>query len=127
MPECWWFAKYGYCSAGDECLYAHPKERKIECPDYNRGYCKLGMFMDYNHVFSLLDILRSELSKETHTESCMPTVLNGVLSPWTRMSQRPVSICSYLFQCITLKLLRVRNQTSLRPKHTNCQTLLQKI
>jgi cleavage and polyadenylation specificity factor subunit 4 len=42
MPECWWYAKYGYCSAGDECLYAHPKERKVECPDYNRGFCKLG-------------------------------------------------------------------------------------
>jgi cleavage and polyadenylation specificity factor subunit 4 len=44
MPECWWFAKYGYCSAGDECLYAHPKERKVECPDYKRGFCKLGMY-----------------------------------------------------------------------------------
>jgi cleavage and polyadenylation specificity factor subunit 4 len=44
MPECWWFAKYGFCSAGDECLYAHPKERRIECPDYNRGFCKLGTF-----------------------------------------------------------------------------------
>ena len=44
MPECWWFAKYGYCSAGDECLYAHPKERRVECPDYNRGFCKLGKF-----------------------------------------------------------------------------------
>lgn len=43
MPECWWFAKYGYCSAGDECLYAHPKERRVECPDYNRGFCKLGV------------------------------------------------------------------------------------
>ena len=42
MPECWWYAKYGYCSAGDECLYAHPKERRIECPDYKRGFCKLG-------------------------------------------------------------------------------------
>lgn len=42
MPECWWFAKYGYCSAGDECLYAHPKERRAECPDYKRGFCKLG-------------------------------------------------------------------------------------
>jgi cleavage and polyadenylation specificity factor subunit 4 len=42
MPECWWFAKYGYCSAGDECLYAHPKERRVECPDYKRGFCKLG-------------------------------------------------------------------------------------
>jgi len=45
MPECYWFAKYGYCSAGDECLYAHPKERKIECPDYNRGFCKLGLWL----------------------------------------------------------------------------------
>ena len=43
MPECWWYAKYGYCSAGDECLYAHPKERRVECPDYNRGFCKLGV------------------------------------------------------------------------------------
>ena len=42
MPECWWYAKYGYCSAGDECLYAHPKERRVECPAYNRGFCKLG-------------------------------------------------------------------------------------
>ena len=44
MPECWWYAKYGYCSAGDECLYAHPKERRIECPDYKRGFCKLGAY-----------------------------------------------------------------------------------
>ncbi|KAF9015257.1 hypothetical protein BDQ17DRAFT_1340745 [Cyathus striatus] len=50
MPECWWFAKYGYCSAGDECLYAHPKERKVECPDYNRGFCKLGPTCPRKHV-----------------------------------------------------------------------------
>jgi len=50
MPECWWFAKYGYCSAGDECLYAHPKERKIECPDYNRGFCKLGPLCPRKHI-----------------------------------------------------------------------------
>lgn len=23
-------------------MYAHPKERRVECPDYNRGFCKLG-------------------------------------------------------------------------------------
>lgn len=46
MPECWWYAKYGYCSAGDECLYAHPKERRIECPDYKRGFCKLGALFE---------------------------------------------------------------------------------
>ncbi|TFK30534.1 hypothetical protein FA15DRAFT_662505 [Coprinopsis marcescibilis] len=50
MPECWWFAKYGYCSAGDECLYAHPKERRIECPDYNRGFCSLGPSCPRKHV-----------------------------------------------------------------------------
>ncbi|KAF8273920.1 hypothetical protein EI94DRAFT_1769101 [Lactarius quietus] len=50
MPECWWFAKYGYCSAGDECLYAHPKERKVECPDYKRGFCKLGPTCPRKHV-----------------------------------------------------------------------------
>ena len=47
MPECWWFAKYGYCSAGDECLYAHPKERRVECPDYKRGFCKLGELISF--------------------------------------------------------------------------------
>ncbi|KIJ45635.1 hypothetical protein M422DRAFT_166281 [Sphaerobolus stellatus SS14] len=50
MPECWWYAKYGYCSAGDECLYAHPKERRIECPDYRRGFCKLGPTCPRKHV-----------------------------------------------------------------------------
>ncbi|KAI0778575.1 hypothetical protein BD413DRAFT_510192 [Trametes elegans] len=50
MPECWWYAKYGYCSAGDECLYAHPKERRVECPDYNRGFCKLGPNCPRKHV-----------------------------------------------------------------------------
>ncbi|KAL0951066.1 hypothetical protein HGRIS_007804 [Hohenbuehelia grisea] len=50
MPECWWFAKHGYCSAGDECLYAHPKERRVECPDYKRGFCKLGPTCPRKHV-----------------------------------------------------------------------------
>jgi len=50
MPECWWYAKYGYCSSGDECLYSHPRERKVECPDYNRGFCKLGSKCPRKHV-----------------------------------------------------------------------------
>ncbi|KAH7344614.1 hypothetical protein B0J17DRAFT_591462 [Rhizoctonia solani] len=50
MPECWWFARHGTCTAGDECLYAHPKERKIECPDYQRGFCKLGPDCPRKHV-----------------------------------------------------------------------------
>ena len=56
MPECWWFAKYGYCSAGDECLYAHPKERKVECPDYKRGFCKLGTSPSFPSVAMASDI-----------------------------------------------------------------------
>ncbi|KAF7293628.1 hypothetical protein MIND_01142100 [Mycena indigotica] len=50
MPECWWYAKYGYCSTGEECLYAHPKERRVECPDYNRGFCRLGPSCPRKHV-----------------------------------------------------------------------------
>lgn len=42
FPECWWFGTYGFCAVGDECLYYHPKERKKECEDFNRGFCRLG-------------------------------------------------------------------------------------
>lgn len=42
MPECYWLSKYGYCSAGDECLYYHPLEKKRICEDYKRGFCWLG-------------------------------------------------------------------------------------
>lgn len=50
MPECWWYAKNGFCSAGEECLYAHPKGSRVECPDYNRGFCKLGPDCPRKHV-----------------------------------------------------------------------------
>ena len=42
FPECWWWGTYGFCSAGDECLYWHPRERKRDCEDYERGFCRLG-------------------------------------------------------------------------------------
>jgi hypothetical protein len=42
MPECHWYLKYGYCSAGDECLYFHPRQKKKVCQDYQRGFCWLG-------------------------------------------------------------------------------------
>jgi len=50
MPECWWYAKNGFCSAGEECLYAHPKGSQVECPDYNRGFCQLGPDCPRKHV-----------------------------------------------------------------------------
>jgi cleavage and polyadenylation specificity factor subunit 4 len=44
MPECWFFAKYAYCSSGDECMYLHigPEERRGECKGYARGFCPKG-------------------------------------------------------------------------------------
>jgi cleavage and polyadenylation specificity factor subunit 4 len=46
MPECWFFAKYAYCSSGDECMYLHigPEERRGECKGYARGFCPLGEY-----------------------------------------------------------------------------------
>jgi hypothetical protein len=64
MPECWWFAKYGYCSAGDECLYAHPKERRVECPDYNRGFCKLGT-NPFRLKFRIVDLQKALIAPES--------------------------------------------------------------
>lgn len=91
MPECWWYAKYGYCSAGDECLYAHPKERRIECPDYNRGFCKLGEFPSppcfsrrrsgtrVNLAPRLCTLPRPDLSPQACAESSMSAVPHWVL------------------------------------------------
>lgn len=44
MPECWFFAKYGFCSNGDECMYLHVTEdmRVRECPNYRKGFCPRG-------------------------------------------------------------------------------------
>lgn len=44
MPECVWFKKLGKCELGGECLYFHPRgmSRRVECPDYNRGFCPSG-------------------------------------------------------------------------------------
>lgn len=42
FPECWWWGSYGFCTSGEECLYEHPKVRKRECEDFNRGFCILG-------------------------------------------------------------------------------------
>ncbi|RKP13629.1 hypothetical protein BJ684DRAFT_3285, partial [Piptocephalis cylindrospora] len=52
MPECWFFAKYGECVNLDECLYLHidPASKVVECPWYNRGYCKQGPGCRYKHV-----------------------------------------------------------------------------
>ena len=100
MPECYWFAKYGYCSAGDECLYAHPKERKIECPDYNRGFCKLGLWFS-SHSNSVLHFgfsLRSYVPSQACSQSSLPALSHWLLPHGTRMPPRPVciSLCSLL-------------------------------
>lgn len=52
MPECWFFAKYGFCSNGDECMYLHVTEqmRKRECKDYKMGFCANGENCEAKHV-----------------------------------------------------------------------------
>lgn len=46
MPICVFFVKTGKCELGGECLYFHPRDRRVECPDYNRGFCRLGVFIN---------------------------------------------------------------------------------
>ncbi|KAJ2928844.1 hypothetical protein H1R20_g8246, partial [Candolleomyces eurysporus] len=75
MPECWWFAKYGYCSAGDECLYAHPKERRIECPDYNRGFCKLGPSCPRKHNVPVAILSRALRQPKTMKSRRLPRIV----------------------------------------------------
>lgn len=99
MPECWWYAKYGYCSAGDECLYAHPKERKIECPDYKRGFCKLGLFPCpelhcFTFILTCFTILRSKLSEKARKACGMSALSHRVLSDGPRLFTR--TVCSSL-------------------------------
>ncbi|SCZ87516.1 BZ3500_MvSof-1268-A1-R1_Chr2-2g04982 [Microbotryum saponariae] len=52
MPECWFFAKYGFCSNGDECMYLHVTDdmRIRECPNYRKGFCKLGPECPLKHI-----------------------------------------------------------------------------
>ncbi|CAD6577711.1 MAG: RNA-binding component of cleavage and polyadenylation factor [Tremellales sp. Tagirdzhanova-0007] len=50
MPICIWFVRTGKCELGGECLYFHPRDRRVECPDYNRGFCKLGSVCPRRHI-----------------------------------------------------------------------------
>ncbi|KAL7421957.1 RNA-binding component of cleavage and polyadenylation factor [Cryptotrichosporon argae] len=50
MPTCIMFVLRGKCELGGECLYYHPKDRRVECPDYNRGFCRLGEDCPRRHV-----------------------------------------------------------------------------
>ncbi|UZJ51843.1 hypothetical protein CBS101457_001163 [Exobasidium rhododendri] len=52
MPECRFFATFGYCNSGDECLYLHvdTKAKIRECEDYKRGFCRDGPKCEKKHV-----------------------------------------------------------------------------
>lgn len=52
MPECRFFATFGYCNSGDDCLYLHvDRKAKIrECENYKRGFCPIGPSCPKKHV-----------------------------------------------------------------------------
>lgn len=61
MPICIFFVKTGKCELGGECLYFHPRDRRVECPDYNRGFCRLGEPTRYL-IYSFASSLRKDLN-----------------------------------------------------------------
>lgn len=79
MPECWFFAKYGFCSNGDECMYLHVTEdmRIRECPQYRKGFCRLGSLFPPFVAFQKTDLrvycntIRSKLPVETSEAVCL--------------------------------------------------------
>ncbi|ORY25735.1 hypothetical protein BCR39DRAFT_590013 [Naematelia encephala] len=50
MPICISFERVGKCELGGECLYFHRRDRRVECPDYNRGFCRLGSECPRRHI-----------------------------------------------------------------------------
>ncbi|OLL24180.1 mRNA 3'-end-processing protein YTH1 [Neolecta irregularis DAH-3] len=52
MPECYFFAKHGFCTSGEECLYRHidPDSRHGICPWYEMGFCQLGPDCRQKHI-----------------------------------------------------------------------------
>ncbi|CAO1627862.1 unnamed protein product [Parajaminaea phylloscopi] len=56
MPECRMFATFGFCNAGDDCLYRHklPREKRRECEDYARGFCPRGPDCGKKHIRAVM-------------------------------------------------------------------------
>ncbi|PKI85844.1 Yth1p [Malassezia vespertilionis] len=52
MPECRFYATFGFCNSADECLYVHidPGVKRRECERYERGFCELGPRCPKKHV-----------------------------------------------------------------------------
>lgn len=52
MPECRFYATYGFCNATEECLYIHiaPEIKRRECELYRRGFCPKGPKCEKKHI-----------------------------------------------------------------------------
>jgi len=56
MPECWFYSKYGECCNAEECMYLHinPDSKQVQCPWYDRGFCKHGSNCRLKHIRAAL-------------------------------------------------------------------------
>ncbi|KOS14140.1 cleavage and polyadenylation specificity factor [Malassezia pachydermatis] len=52
MPECRFYATFGFCNSADECLYIHidPSVKRRACERYERGFCELGPHCPKKHI-----------------------------------------------------------------------------
>ena len=104
MPECWWYAKFGYCQAGDECLYVHPREKKIECPDYKRGFCKLGA----HHRFRIHCMLSDRCPKvlNAHESTSGASLAKPILRAFAHWDQNALA-GSESYVCFSFSFFRL--------------------
>lgn len=80
FPECWWWGSYGFCTSGEECLYEHPKVRKRECEDFNRGFCILGKLINvHSSRVALTACYRSRMSPQTYQEGFVSRIPRRIL------------------------------------------------
>ncbi|CEH12541.1 related to cleavage and polyadenylation specificity factor [Ceraceosorus bombacis] len=99
MPECRFFATFGFCNSADECLYLHvdPKSKIRSCEWYERGFCPKGPDCPKKHIRRPACPLylagfcpKGKECKQGHPKTTLPSAESRRSSPVT--THRPMTL-----------------------------------